>query len=121
MNAKEMKRQVSRQEWQKIIINQKASNMSVQEYCIFKELSLNSFYYWQRKIREAACTSIEASKPTAVADVKPEPVFAKTDIPVRSSSFGITIRTNESEIVISPDADPAHVRIVMEAFVYAQR
>lgn len=121
MNAYEMKQQVSMQKWQQIILDQKATGMSVDAYCEKESLSRNSFYYWQRKIRDAACTALEASDTNEVAKRRDEPVFTKIELPARNTSSGITIKTTDSEINIAPDSDPAHVRIIMEALVYAQR
>jgi putative transposase len=42
--------------WSGIIQEQQESGLSIKAYCKAAGFHENSFYYWQRKLREAACT-----------------------------------------------------------------
>ena len=41
--------------------------MSVRAYCEAEGFRENMYYYWQRKLREAACTCIAIAQPAVVA------------------------------------------------------
>jgi len=40
-------------QWSEILQDKSASGLTVREYCESNGLSINSFYYWQRKLRSA--------------------------------------------------------------------
>lgn len=67
-------------------------------------ISKNSFYYWKRKLKNAACNAIEAhDNAIAQSPLRSEPVFAKVNINSNPSySSGINIKLSNSEINISP-------------------
>lgn len=54
MNTKLATRQIRLNEWAAIIKDCKASGLKVDTYCEQHGLSRNSYYYWLRKVKEAA-------------------------------------------------------------------
>lgn len=45
-------------QWMEILRDRKERGLGVDEYCREKGISRHAYYYWQRKLRKAACTEI---------------------------------------------------------------
>lgn len=44
--------------WAQVIQTRLDSGQSIQDFCQSAGISRNSYFYWQRKLREAACTEL---------------------------------------------------------------
>ncbi len=44
--------------WAQVIQTRLNSGQSIQEFCQSAGISRNTYFYWQRKLREAACTEL---------------------------------------------------------------
>ena len=47
-------------QWAQIIQERKASGENIENYCQNRGLSKNTYFYWQRKLKEAACEQLAA-------------------------------------------------------------
>lgn len=78
-------RKVRRSKWMNLIQQWSASGLTKKEWCRQNDISIKSFYYWQRQLRqEAYCQQVEQNAAVAVtAAAKPaaKPVFAEVPIP----------------------------------------
>jgi putative transposase len=45
-------------QWMEILRDRRGSGLGVDEYCKEKGISRHAYYYWQRKLRKAACTEL---------------------------------------------------------------
>jgi putative transposase len=45
-------------QWIEIIRDRKDSGLGVEEYCKTNGISRHAYYYWQRKLRKAACAEL---------------------------------------------------------------
>lgn len=45
-------------QWMDIIRDRQNSGLNIKEFCKVRDISRHSYYYWQRKLREAACTEL---------------------------------------------------------------
>lgn len=59
MDAKEVKRQYHLSKWRPIIQECRTSGMNVKAWCKENNVSEQQFFYWQRRLREELCTSIQ--------------------------------------------------------------
>jgi putative transposase len=62
MDTKEVTAKYRAEQWTKIIQEQRASGKTVKAFCLERGLSRNAFFYWQRKLREAACENLPATE-----------------------------------------------------------
>jgi transposase-like protein len=51
--------------WAQIIRRQKESGESIKEFCEASGFHQNSFFYWQRKLRDAVCSELLPTKQAA--------------------------------------------------------
>lgn len=57
MGSREITTQVRLTQWNQIIHDRNESGLTIADYCTQHDLSKNAYYYWLRKIREAAIES----------------------------------------------------------------
>lgn len=60
MNTREIAAEYRLSHWAQIMSKRKESGLSIKAFCESEGFHENIFYYWQRKLREAACA--EAGK-----------------------------------------------------------
>ena len=120
----DVKDELKLRQWAQDMQEQKSSGLPQKQTCDMRGIKPTTFEYRCRKVREVV-EKERHSGPAEVVPVNtsvPEPAFAKVTLtaPPKYSS-GIDIQFSDTEIHISPDADPEHIRIVMEALSNAQR
>ncbi|ODM24759.1 IS66 family insertion sequence element accessory protein TnpA [Acetivibrio mesophilus] len=59
MNAQEVKLQYHLSKWRPIVEKCRTSGMTVKAWCKENNVSEQQFFYWQRRLREEICTSIQ--------------------------------------------------------------
>lgn len=110
--------------------NQKESGLSLRAWAKINNVPENTLRYRFKQVQMAMekqleenqdKTSIVANTPAPIVCSNAEPVFAKVNLtaPAHMSS-GICIQINETKIDIAPDVPCEHVRMVLEALVYAK-
>ena len=55
MNTREIASEYRLVHWAEIMQNRKDSGLSIKRFCENTGIHANTYYYWQRKLREAAC------------------------------------------------------------------
>ena len=58
INTREIAAEYRLVHWARIMQEQKASGQSIKEYCRATGFHPNKYYYWQRKLRAAACDGL---------------------------------------------------------------
>lgn len=58
INTREIASEYRLSHWAGVIRERNASGMSIKAYCESIGLHQNVYFYWQRKLREAACTEL---------------------------------------------------------------
>lgn len=96
------------QQWTSIIQDCKASGLKVDDYCTEHNISRNSYYYWLRKVKEAA---IEQSG-SLFAEVTPSFAEVMTD---SSSSSPVSICLGDAVIHVNEGASGLLLHTVIGA------
>jgi len=91
MDVQIVKRDVRLQQWGALISSCQASGMTVKDWCTEKGINAKTYYYWLRKIREAACRQMDRPVGTVFAEVSGSP---------KSGGTAITLRINGIEMEI---------------------
>lgn len=74
MNTKLATTRIKLQNWALIIKEQKDSGLKVNEYCIQHNISKDAYYYWYKKVKEAALHEsgfVEITPPASASEVAP--------------------------------------------------
>lgn len=70
------------------------SGLSVKEYCLTHNITKDSYYYWQKLVRETAIAEAVA----VFAELKPEPAMCmSTFVPQITVQIGSQVIANNSE------------------------
>lgn len=70
MNTQKVTSEYRMSQWAQVLQTRLDSGQSIQDFCQSSGISRNTFFYWQRKLREAACT--ELAKVEGLRGVVPE-------------------------------------------------
>ena len=94
MNTRELTTEYRLRHWSGVMQKRKGSGLSIRSYCARSGIHENTYYYWQKKLRELACN--ELSKEQCVPPKALSCVFAEVNLS-ESLPTGSTI---QNEIII---------------------
>lgn len=98
-------------QWNAIIQDRIHSGLTVDEYCEDKDITRNMYYYWLRKVKEAA---IEAC-PETFAELFPTEIISDTESESESVfSPQMVIRANNLAIEINDNTPKKLLSMVLE-------
>ncbi|MGI6120558.1 MAG: IS66 family insertion sequence element accessory protein TnpA [Desulfosporosinus sp.] len=58
MNLQKVTSDYRLSQWMQVIQEKKCSGQSIKDFCREKGISSNAYFYWQRKLRKAACAEL---------------------------------------------------------------
>lgn len=61
MNTRELAAEYRLAHWAQVMRERRDSGMSIKAFCNTKGIHANVYYYWQRKLRDAACEQLTES------------------------------------------------------------
>ena len=73
VSTRDMTLQVRLEHWACVLQEQRTSGMSIKRFCKASGFSQNTYFYWQRKLREVACREILA-RPEGINEIQAHPV-----------------------------------------------
>lgn len=103
-----VRQQVSLKRWKQFILERQASGLSIKAYCKAQGLSVHSYYYWQRKLRQQlleqrnamehqqAETNDEHSTAIPLRPVQAPDALPVTDTPAEIVSAPAVVETNST-------------------------
>lgn len=107
MNTREIAGEYRLSHWAQIMRDRSESGMSIRGYCRSAGICENVYYYWQRKLREAACQelNLSAGGRSEKALVPSGWAVCKTGeaVPVKKP---LTIEVGGYRISVEADVDP---------------
>lgn len=59
MDTKQIKHQYHLSKWMPIVQECRTSGMTVKAWCLENNVNEKQFFYWQRRVREELCTSVQ--------------------------------------------------------------
>ena len=101
MNTGEIATKYRLMHWAQALKERNANGESIKEFCESRDISRNTYFYWQRKLREVACDRL--LKPDEQQTQLPAPVFAEAvmeEPQVQSTGEGEN-RQSEIRLVVS--------------------
>jgi len=110
MNTREIAKGYRLSHWAEIMHERNASGKSIREYCKSAKIGENVYYYWQRKLREAACNELAAMAQESTAGTSAQSLvpngWAVCESGVESSKRGaLTVEIGKYRVVVEADTD----------------
>ena len=122
MEAKELKDQANINEWVQRIRDCKSSGLSIDAWCKVNGISRGSFFYWQRKVMNRACTVLEEYEQHPVVPASDQAVFAKVEIKSKQEKLpsGISLKIGELDVHIGSDISCDQIRALLKGLSYVK-
>ena len=104
INTREIAAEYRLQHWAQVVQEQKQSGLSIKAFCETAGFQPNRYFYWQRKLREAACnelpTTVEPKQivPTGWTAIEP----AET---TEATVAALPIEIGECRIIVDSDTN----------------
>lgn len=102
MNAQQVKAEYRMSEWAQIIKDRQECGQTIKEFCGARGISENAYFYWLRKLRDAACTRL--SNPEGPANSIPGG-WVKA-FPCRQNNETLDIEISGCHISVNAGTDP---------------
>lgn len=100
--------------WIGILQGRAESSQTVRSYCEANGINEKSYYYWQRRLREAACEPLSVQR--GELSRLPNATFAEVPLQTTRVLNGtVVVRMGEVAVEIQSGADPATVEAVLRA------
>ena len=112
MNTREIAVEYRLAHWAGIMRERKKSGLSIRAFCENVGIHENSYYYWQKKLREAACSEI-AKAQAETANLTPVSFaegFAEVKL-IEHTAQPISIASSQSQVSV----ESAGIRIVADS------
>ncbi len=130
MDRTELATKIRLQAWLQEQKEYAASNMSIAQWCAYKNISRNTFFYRQRKLREAAAEAISESStamqaltrfvqvPMEICQASDEPQAEQS--PISSGNAIMKISASGTEIDIYQEIGENQLKTVLEVLTHAK-
>lgn len=113
MNEKNIKTEYNLKQWHLIIQDCRNSGMKVYDWCKQNNVNRNSYYYWYKKVREAACEALvesNVSVPSSFASVPMNVMEPINDV----YQGALNISIGKAKIEVTENTSPDILRMVLE-------
>jgi transposase-like protein len=118
MNTREIAVEYRLAHWAGIMRERLESGLSIKAYCESSGLHVNVYYYWQRKLREAASQSLlPTSQDTSGRTIVPKGWAMVSEVPPETKNCVIYIEIGKSRIEAAPDVDLGHLAKVCQVLM----
>lgn len=107
MNTREIAAEYRLSHWAGIMRERQESGMSIKSFCKSAGFHENVYYYWQRKLREAACTELARRDSVADKGLTPSGWARLEPSPPSTAESGVTIEINGCRVTATAESDPA--------------
>lgn len=108
MDTREVATEYRLAQWAQTIQARVKSGHSIKDFCISSGISRNAYFYWQRKLREVACSEIQEMATQVKAEDSLVPsgwARLESQKPNRSEK-GVTIEIGGCRVNVTAETDP---------------
>lgn len=104
MDTKKVATEYRLSQWAQVIQTRLGSGQSIQDFCQATGISRNAYFYWQKKLREAACTELE--KAEEPKDIVPRGWMQITPKQEQHKREALEIEINGCHVTVNAQTDP---------------
>ena len=115
MNTRDIAAEYRLTHWAQVMKERADSGISIRKYCKNAGIHENTYFYWQRKLREAACSELAAITETKKKAIVPKgwAEIHESDETVQTQM--LTIEVDGCRIIVSADTDTSLLAKVCKA------
>lgn len=100
-------------QWAQTIKTRIERGQSIKDFCRVEGISKNAYFYWQKKLREAACTEHMTKGETKA--VVPGGWARVTAVPMSQATDALTVEINGCHVTVTASTDPGLLKKVCMA------
>lgn len=112
MNTREIAVEYRLSHWAQIMRDRSQSGQSIRSYCKSAGIHENVYFYWQRKLREAACTQLNTP---GFAEVRLAPAQAAPALAGGNRADGLRIEAGSIQITVDSGYPVEKLAILLQA------
>lgn len=105
MNTRDIAVEYRLAHWAQLMKERTDSGISIRKYCENAGIHENTYFYWQRKLREAACSKLPTITETGEKAIMPKGWGKIRESGEITQSQTLTIEAGGCHIVVSGDTD----------------
>ena len=120
VNTREVAEEYRLSHWAQIMQERQETGLSIRAYCLQIGIAVNTYFYWQRRVRAAACQELmpAAHKQSEEALVPSGWAICKTEEPQPSEkAHGVTVEIGGCRIAVEDGTDPGLLAKVCRVLV----
>ncbi len=119
MNTKDVTAEYRLAHWTQVIQERVEKGLSIREYCENVGIHENTYFYWQRKLREAACSGVQVAAALVPGEKSLAPNgWASLCVSYKPSQpQGLTVEVGGCRITVLPDTDLGLLTKVCQALI----
>ncbi|MDD3168909.1 MAG: IS66 family insertion sequence element accessory protein TnpB [Eubacteriales bacterium] len=103
MNTQKATKEYRLTQWVQVMQERRNCGQSVKEFCQRSGISRNAYFYWQKKLREAACT--ELAKTEEPRSIVPDGWMQLTSGQVQQALESLEIEVSGCRITVTAGTD----------------
>lgn len=126
MNVRAATQEIRQKQWASVIKDRIQSGMTVNAYCKANGITRDAYFYWLRKIKQAALEEghparageyekAEAEAGSGFVELIPEKHTSEVPREVMTAEGRIIIKIGEISVQVEGDTSPAFLRTVLRA------
>ena len=104
MDTKKVAVEYRLSQWAQVIQSRTDSGQNIKDFCQTAGISKNAYFYWQKKLREAACT--ELTKTQETKNIVPSGWMQLEQRQVQHTKEALDIQVNGCHITVNSETDP---------------
>ena len=106
MNTKGIAEEYRLTHWSQVMHERRESGLSIKAYCKQQGFHENVYYYWQRKLREAACAEFAERSAGAETRLAPSGWTRLSAIEPETAASTLSIEINGCRVSVRVETDP---------------
>ena len=110
MNTREVAAEYRLSHWAQIIEERAARGTTIREFCKQAGLGEHTYYYWQRKLREAACENLLPSEKAHRHSAAIPAGWAMCVDKAPAGTKSVTIEIGGCRVIAEPGIDPERLK-----------
>lgn len=91
-------------QWAQVIQAQQESGQNIKDFCETAGISRNAYFYWQKKLRKAACT--ELAKTVEPSNIVPSGWMQLAPKQAQHAKETLDIEINGCHVTVNAETDP---------------
>lgn len=113
MDTKKVTSEYRLSQWAQVIQTRLGSGQSIKDFCKAAGISKNAYFYWQKKLREAACTEFENAE--APNNIVPSGWMQLNPKQEQHEKEVLSIEINGCHVTVNAETDPELLKKVCRA------